>query len=170
MRAHVAVAGQTVAAATSVGLNQRRVSYVLSTPADVIFDVFGYYLPGTGARYAPVMPARLLDTRRWSFGTPLLAGTIVSVPTRMSGTPGGNVQAVTVNVTAVEPSGPGYLSLYPCNREAGLPTVSNVNFAGGEGAVPNLATVQTDGSDQTICIYTSTTTHVVVDIQGYFVE
>ena len=43
------------------------VTFVAPAPgptAHVIFDVTGYFVPGTsGARYVPLTPSRILDTR-----------------------------------------------------------------------------------------------------------
>jgi len=160
-------AGQTIAAASSVGVNYQSVAYHLNTPAHVILDVAGYFAKDIGAKMAPVVPARLLDTRSWAYPTPLVGGTVVSIPTNLSGRPAGTIAAVVLNITAAAPTGPGFLTAYPCNRPGGVPVVSNLNFAGGEVAIPNLATVQVDASDA-VCIYTSTTTDVVVDVQGYY--
>lgn len=160
-------AGQVIAAASSVGVNYQSVAYHLNTPSHVILDVAGYFANGTGAKLAPVVPARLLDTRSWQYPTPLLGGTVVSISTNVSGRPAGTIAAVVLNITAAAPTGPGFLTAYPCNRPGGVPVVSNLNFAGGEVAMPNLATVQVDASDA-VCIYTSTTTDVVVDVQGYY--
>jgi hypothetical protein len=48
-------------------------------------------------------------------------------------------KAVTVNVTAVVPSGPGFLTLYPSG--IATPVVSSLNFAAGELALGNGAIV-----------------------------
>ena len=68
-----------------------------------------------------------------------------------------------LNVTAVFPSGLGYLTMFPCGQPQ--PLASNVNYAPGQ-VVPNavLAKVGTGGK---VCIYTLATTDILVDVTGY---
>ena len=68
-----------------------------------------------------------------------------------------------LNVTAVFPSGPGYLTVFPCGSPQ--PLASNVNYPAGQ-VVPNavLAKVGTDGK---VCIFTLADTDLVVDVNGY---
>ena len=70
--------------------------------------------------------------------------------------------AVVVNVTAVRPTGAGYLTVYPTG--ATLPVASNLNLTTGQ-VVANLVEVALNGG--AISIYSSTTSDVVVDLQGY---
>ena len=69
---------------------------------------------------------------------------------------------VIVNVTAVEPSGRGFLTLYPCGTT--VPTVSNLNVVSG-AIVANRAVVATAASGQ-FCVFSSVDTDVVIDIEG----
>jgi hypothetical protein len=73
--------------------------------------------------------------------------------------------AVSVNLTAVSPVGPGFLSAYPC--DAGAPATSNVNFVAGQTR-PNQAVVALDAG-YNLCVLRSTPTEVLVDLQGAFV-
>lgn len=68
-----------------------------------------------------------------------------------------------LNVTVVDPAGPGFLTLFPSGSE--LPLASDVNYAGGETR-PNLTVVQVS-ADGKILLYTSTTAHVVLDVAGW---
>ncbi len=72
-----------------------------------------------------------------------------------------------MNVTAVAPSGPGYLTVWPCS--ASRPNASNVNYpvTGDTVAEPNLvvASLQPDGR---VCVHAEGPTFVLVDISGYF--
>ena len=68
-----------------------------------------------------------------------------------------------VNLTAVEPSGRGFLTLYPCGST--VPIVSNLNVVAG-AIVANRAVVSTAGSSQ-FCVFSSVDTDVVIDIEGY---
>ena len=74
--------------------------------------------------------------------------------------------AVALNVTAVEPEGPGYLTVWPCGSD--MPEASNVNYSGG-GADPNAVLVQLDDTGE-VCIYSYAPSHVVVDLSGSFTD
>jgi hypothetical protein len=69
------------------------------------------------------------------------------------------------NATVVSPSGAGYITLYPSG--AAQPTVSNLNFVAGQ-VVPNSFTVGVGAGDGAFQIYTSSSTHFIVDITGYY--
>ena len=70
-----------------------------------------------------------------------------------------------VSIIATETSGPGWLQVLPCGATPG--TTSNVNFDRAGAIVNGLATVPFDSSG-TACVYIQASTHVVVDLQGYF--
>jgi hypothetical protein len=74
-----------------------------------------------------------------------------------------DADAVMLNVTAVFPSGPGFLTVYPCG--APLPAASNVNYVAGDVA-PN-AVLAKIGDGGKVCIYTKAETHIIVDVAGY---
>ena len=83
------------------------------------------------------------------------AGSSVQVPASAS--------AAIVNVIAVDTTGDGFLTLWPCDGD--VPEASNINFRSNE-IVANgvIAPIGTDGN---ICIYTHVPTDVVVDIGGW---
>lgn len=68
-----------------------------------------------------------------------------------------------VNVTAVNPSTSGYITVYPCG--SGRPATSNVNDQ-ARATTSNGALVKT-GTNGTICVYTSAATDLVIDTTGY---
>ncbi|AUG79766.1 hypothetical protein CFP65_5053 [Kitasatospora sp. MMS16-BH015] len=117
--------------------------------------------------YTPITPTRVLDTRKpGTGGRPQRLGpgqsVTVDVPTPF-GQP--DADAAVLNVTAVNPSQAGYLSVYPAGTDR--PPTSNVNFAAGQ-TVPNLVTVPT-GQDHQVTVYNfSGTTDVVVDVMGSY--
>jgi len=74
------------------------------------------------------------------------------------------VTAVAVNVTAVTPLEPGYLLLYPSGTAK--PTIPALNYTAGQ--VANNGTLVAVGQDGKVCLAPLTTTHVVLDITGYF--
>ncbi|MDH6709463.1 hypothetical protein P3T27_006211 [Kitasatospora sp. MAA19] len=109
---------------------------------DLIADVTGYYTDGaTGSALTTITPARFLDTRDGT-GAPaerVGPGGVVSLQVAgVKGVPTTGVTAVVMNVTAVEPTSAGHLTVYPDGRP--LPDVSNLNFEAGQ-IVANLVTV-----------------------------
>ena len=139
-----------------------------SNPTDVIVDVFGELDPSTFSPMA--QPARLMETRD-GYGTVdgnanamgkrgLSQDTTLMVAGR-AGLPAG-VGAVVLNVTVDSPDLAGYVTVYPCGTAR--PPVSNVNFAPNQ-TLPNLVVTKLS-STGTICIFTSSPTHVIVDVFG----
>jgi hypothetical protein len=76
----------------------------------------------------------------------------------------GDASAVVLNVTAVDPAGAGYLSVSPCPGASG--PVSSVNYRPGQ-TVADLA-VTPLGPGGTVCVQTSASSHVLVDVMGWF--
>jgi hypothetical protein len=83
--------------------------------------------------------------------------------TGAGGVPASGVGAVSLNVTVVDPSGAGFVTVYPCGTR---PLASSVNFAAGQ-TVANavLAPVSADGE---VCFYSSVPTHLLADVNGSF--
>lgn len=143
-----------------------------STATQQIVDVYGVFAPATsgGWGYEPATPTRLVDTRgcrtdavtgAQQCGTPTVAGGVVRLRA-----PAGASAAV-VNVTAIQPGGPGFVSVGACRSFIGsTPASSNVNAIVGAN-VANLAVVPV-GSDGVFCVYTSSAMHLAVDVMGTF--
>ena len=117
----------------------------------------------------PVAPTRLFDTRDGTGGVPvakLLPGHVLTFQVAgHGGAPTTGVGAVALNVTVTDPTGPGFITVYPCGT---LPTTSNVNFSANQ-TVPNavLAPVSTTGW---VCFYVSAgaSTNLLADISAWF--
>ncbi len=167
-------AGETVPNLVVVDLVGRqpigKVCLYSSAATDLLADLTGYYLDDdptvTGspaALFKPLnLPQRLLDTRAT---TTVAGGTTIRVPTAgRFGIPTTGVNALSMNITATQPATSGYLTVYPCDTQ--LPDASNVNFVAGQTR-PNAAIVGT-GANGEICVFASTTTHILVDVIGYF--
>jgi hypothetical protein len=145
--------GRDVAASATVGLGSGQLCIFASTDTDVVVDLQA--LHGTnGDPVIAIDPVRMVDTRNTGR---LAAGQ--SLPLAVDAT----ATAAVVNLTAIEPSAAGFLTLYPCASV--VPTVSNLNFVAGT-IVANRALVSTAGAGQ-FCVYSSIDTDVVVDLQGY---
>lgn len=119
----------------------------------------------------PIRPARLLDTRPTGFTTDqrhqavglLPAGTTYRLDVRGRGGIAADATSANLNVTVTEPAADGFVTVYPCDRDR--PTASNVNVRAG-ATVANAATVPI-AADGTVCLYTWSTTHLVVDAAAY---
>ncbi|MDQ1248654.1 MAG: hypothetical protein QG597_3027, partial [Actinomycetota bacterium] len=122
-----------------------------------------------GSSLVSIPPVRVADTRLGSpvafpvSKAPLPAGSTLEVPIAgLFGVPA-DAPAVSLNVTVVAPVTSGHLTVFPCGK--GKPTSSNVNFLAGQ-KVPN-AVVTAVGAEGKVCVYTSSTTDVVVDLNGW---
>ena len=114
-------------------------------------------VPGT---FNTVVPARLLDTRS---GAPVAAASaLIMAVAGQGGVPSSGIDAVVLNVTVTEPAASGYLVVFPCGQ---VPLASNLNFVKDQ-TVPNAVLAKVDGSGN-VCFYSTTTTHLVVDVTGY---
>ena len=152
----------------SVGMGDL-VSFVASSPTDVVADLEGYFLPPSGSAggYVPVSPLRLLDTRT-AGGTPLAGGGTVDVPvTGAGGVPAAGVSGVVLNVTVTNTSAAGFLTVYPAG--APRPTASNLNWAAG-WTVPNRVFVPVGMGGKVTFFNSFGSTDLVVDVNGYFTD
>lgn len=136
---------------------------------NVLFDVVGWYVagdPAAGARFNPVTPGRVLDTRLAGSGPKLApfqprAVQIRGVKLVPNST---NVTAVVLNVTVTDPDGPGYATVYPSLTT--VPTASNLNYLKGQ-SVPNLVVARV-GADGRINLISQASSHMIVDVVGWF--
>ena len=117
----------------------------------------------TATGYQPLGPTRVLDTRNPAQGGGngrLRAERTITVP--LPSLPDGASAAV-LNVTAVTPCNIGFLTVFACGTR---PNTSNVNFVAGRTTAGMVITPHSSGS---VCIHTSATVDVVVDLVGAFV-
>jgi uncharacterized repeat protein (TIGR01451 family) len=120
--------------------------------------------------YFTLAPCRLVDTRNATgvYGGPALAaGADRSFPLfGRCGLPS-SAKAVSVNVTVVSPSVVGNLRLYPAGTP--LPTVSTVNYSGGQTRGNNaIVPLSALGELAVRCSQASGTAHFILDVNGYF--
>jgi hypothetical protein len=134
-----------------------------------------------GSAYTPITPCRLADTRQNSglqgVGHTLTAGQTLNVQVAgKCGVPDFNtwdnqtITAVVVNITAINPTAPGWLKAYGDGQPP--PATSSVNFLAGE-TIANEATIAVGanitGWDGSIDITNFTgSTDVAVDVQGVY--
>ncbi|WP_410596224.1 S1 family peptidase [Amycolatopsis sp. lyj-23] len=130
----------------------------------VLLSVAGSFVPGdAGSRYAALTtPTRLLDTRDGT-PAPLGPGGIVTVPA--TGLPSG-ATAVALNLTGVQPSASTFLAAWSHDLPySDVP--STVNVMAGENT-SNAATVRLGSGARFDVRNSAGSTHLVVDLQGYY--
>jgi len=135
---------------------------------DVIADISGWFTDASnpsasGSRFAPVLPARILDTR----STQRL-GPNQSLSIAIAGNgpiPNAGVLAVVLNVTVTGPTASSYLTAWPDGELR--PLASDLNFTAGQ-TVPNMVVVKV-GVDGLINLYNAAgSTDVVIDVMGWY--
>lgn len=134
--------------------------------------------------YSAVAPCRIVDTRPSSGGVGTLGSnttmnvfvwgdglTIGGQGGNTAGCPAprGEPRAVHVNATVV-PTGTGFLTVYPAGTAQ--PLASLVNYQPDNAPIANAAIIQTnfDLVGPELSVFTSRTTHVIIDVLGYFYE
>jgi hypothetical protein len=129
-------------------------------------------MPVNSLVFVGIIPCRILDTRPGPafpppFGPPAIAGlTSRTVPVQSSacGIPA-IAQAYSFNVTVVPQAGTlGFLTVYPTG--ATRPNASTLNSP--QGVVIANAAIVPAGTSGSVDIYVSDTTHVILDINGYY--
>jgi alkaline phosphatase len=127
-------------------------SFCLYTSAttDLVVDVFG----STSVGYTSTSPTRLADTRT---GTQPAAGSTTRVAI-----PAGSAQIV--SVTATEATAAGFFSVHDC--AIARPETSIVNYGAASDAANT--TIVEGGTE--LCVYTSASADVVVDLHGTLLD
>jgi serine protease len=136
--------------------------------AHVILDTAGYFKTGAPLKYHPITPCREADTRFADQGAPALTGGEnrafqirgnCGVPT--------TAKAAVINLVAVAPAGPGFLTAYAAGTP--YPGTATLNFDPSQGVLGNGAVVPlgTTANDLTITAGVSAT-HLILDVFGYF--
>ena len=165
------VAGATVpnAAVSKIG-KQGRVCVFTQSPLNLVVDVVGYF-PATAA-FSTLVPARLLETRP---GLPTSDAQLQGIGLRAAGSTT-QVQvtgragiptaatSVAINVTITGAQAAGYATVYPCGPAP--PNASNLNYGAGS-TVANLVLAKL-GSGGSVCVFTQSAAHIVVDVSGFF--
>jgi hypothetical protein len=180
---NVAAAGQIRPNFAIVPLGaQGSISIFIPNGGNLIVDAMGYFTPlpatatgATAGRFVPLNPRRVLDTRPTEPG-PVPSGWVAhkpaaSEPVRVDvpaapDVPATGVSALVVNLTATEPVGAGYLQAIPTGSATGQ--TSNVNYVKNQNAA-TLAIVPL-GAGGTISVFTSNSSHIVVDLMGYITD
>jgi len=141
------------------------------TTSGTLRNAFFFAPPPVPTSFRTLEPCRAVDTRDASgptAGAPLPpASTRVWTMAGRCGVPS-SARAVSVNLTAVTPGAPGFVTIYPGN---GLPgTTSTINFVPGNTIANNaVGPLATDGTGTLGLVNGSAgTLHLIVDVNGYF--
>ena len=127
--------------------------------------VFAFQYDHFGAwQFASVNPCRLVDTRQGN--NPIQGGTSrdFTVPQLGGCNVPGSAAAYSLNVTVVPHTTLGYLTIWPTGEEQ--PYVSTMNSL--DGRTKANAAIVPAGLNDSISVYVTDTSDVILDIDGYF--
>lgn len=140
----------------------------------VIVDVVGYFegtTPTLPGGFNGITPKRLVDTRNPGNGGCVTGDRALTVTGTSPITGIGDTTvpdgaaAVALNVTVVNPSIPGFVTVYPTG--ATKPTASNVNYTAGQ-VVPNNVQVKVGTGGQINLFASGGCPDLIVDVVGYY--
>ena len=137
-----------------------------SADVDVVVDVTSYI--GKNGTITTIVPTRFVETRegletddgRYAGRGEVVAAEPLEVEVAGRGDVPDDAAAVAVNLTVIRPQRKGYATLYPCSDEP--PNASNLNFL--EREVRANSAIVPLSEDGTLCVFSSATTDVVLDI------
>jgi hypothetical protein len=164
------VAGQIVPNAVIAPVSAGGEICLFSTAnTHLLADVNGWFAGATG--FVGLAPVRVFDSRageaqgavaitKQRYGG---AAEIRVRVTGIAGLPNAGVGAVSLNVTAVDPSAAGFITVYQCGAR---PVASSLNFVAGQ-IVPNAVIAPVSDTGE-ICFYSSVNTDILADINGWF--
>jgi hypothetical protein len=146
------------------------VNFFATNTTDLIVDINGYFAPpGVGGLdFHAVPPCRVADTRNQMgpLGGPIMFGgssRTFPVPTSACGSLS-TAAAYSLNVTVV-PSAPlSFLTTWPTGQVQ--PFTSTLNAP--KGLVKANAAIVPSGTSRNVDVFVSDTTHVILDVNGYF--
>ena len=138
----------------------------------LVADLMGWFPQGSAL--TPLTPARILDTRGGSTTVDSRFAGIGALNPKMTldiavagrgGVPASGAGAVILNVTAVAPGAPGFVTVWPSGTAR--PLASNLNLAPGQ-TIPNLV-IATVGSNGKVSVFNGSagSTDMVVDVCGW---
>jgi len=155
-------ARQTIAAGTTSAVGAGSICVFTSTPTDLVVDLdAAYHDAAAGTAIVASAPRRLLDTRD---SVPIAPGGMVSLDLDdpLVGAPA-DATGLVANLATTGAAAPGFLTVYPC--AGGRPNVSNLNMLADQ-TISNIAVGSAD-ADRRICIFSLSSTQVIVDLEGW---
>lgn len=119
---------------------------------------------GQPTAFTPVTPFRLADSRIPLRITSLTANVPVRIKVAGVESVPQNATAVSANFTITAPRANGFITVYDC--AANVPTASTLNFKATQ-TVANAGTFTLNSAGE-LCVYSIASTHLIIDINGYF--
>lgn len=119
---------------------------------------------GASAKFQPLQPFRLLDTRNGDAGGRLRAGQDVRIRIAGQGSVPAGATAVSANFIVVNPTTSGHLTVYPCGGSR--PLAATLNYGAGRD-VANQAMIALGASGE-ICVSSHSDADLVIDVNGAF--
>lgn len=119
----------------------------------------------TTAPWRAVTPLRVLDTRVGGDGVGAIRPAGSTLPVAVLGRGGvpADAEAAVVNITSARAASDGFVTAYPC--DAPRPEASSLNFVTGVNVGNEIIAAVDSRGD--VCLFTSATTHLTVDVVGY---
>jgi hypothetical protein len=140
-----------------------------SRTQNVLVDIVGVLADDHidfGARYKPISPTRIVDTRSSLGAAPLGPASTTHITTPPSIVAADTVAAMS-NLTAIKPTASPFLTIWPDGPTSTRPTVSNLNPTAGVTVAG--AAVAVMGVDNVFNVYNSGgTTNLAIDVSGTF--
>ncbi len=136
---------------------------------DLQVEMLGY-VSGSGALFTPSPPTRLMDTRdanpvvnAGTGGQRVGGGQVLTVTyAGQRGIPA-NATSLSLNIAVVGADTPGTLTAWPCGAQPNtISTSFGARFATNNGVQAKLS------AGGQLCVYTSTSAHIVIDIAGWW--
>lgn len=164
-------AGQTVANLVMVPVGvDGSVTLGGTLVGHVLVDVAGWFTDATAASgtdglFIAVDPSRLADSRS-GIGTPVAAGGLLAVNAGLTGVDVARIGAALANLTVTGSGGPGYVTGY--TGVGAAPDSSTINADKAGATVANAGIIATNGAS--FALFTSMSTHLVVDLLGWFTK
>jgi hypothetical protein len=164
------ISRRSIAVAAAVGL----FAGVLAVSTAVTSASVAQAAPSMGSAYSPISPIRVADSRDGFGISSKLASqdtrtlkVVTPAVTAAAGVNAATVTAVAVQVTATQTTGPGHFTVFPADKSR--PLASSLNVMRPNHTITNLVSVPVSPSGE-IKIFAHSGSHVVVDVQGVFVE
>ncbi len=154
--------GTPTASAVILPTTRSGVTIWSSAGGNVLVDIVGYFTgpsapPSSNGLFVPTAPDRILDTR--SQGPQVFRN-----GARELALPFPDAAAIVTNLTLDLTDDAGFVTAYPAGTK--LPGVSAVNPNRRDHTLPNMAITRT--STRGTAYFSTTSTHVIVDLNGYF--
>ena len=145
------------------------ISVFTNASTHIVADLMGY-ITGAGAPsattglFVPIAPTRAYDSRVTGGIHAALSTRTIPITGQPSPVIPGGASAVSMNLTSDAATGAGYLTVFPADQA--LPLISNLNYPAGEPrANAGMVRLSPGGA---LTTFVNQTTHVIVDVNGYF--